>query len=66
MAGSGLVTAQSTRSVLPLSPRFEHGARVPVQRYAHGRLYMVPDERTPGYFYFIHRSLIFTYFWIAL
>ena len=37
MAGSGLATAQSTRPVLPLSPRFEHGARVPVRRYGHGR-----------------------------
>ena len=37
MAGSRLATAPSTRLVLPLSPRFEHGARVPVRRYAHGR-----------------------------
>jgi len=37
MTGSRLATAQSTRPVLPLSPKFEHGARVPVRRYAHGR-----------------------------
>ena len=37
MSGSGLATAPSTRPVLPLSPRFEHGAQVPVRRYAHGR-----------------------------
>ena len=28
MVGSGLAMAPSTRPVLPLSPRFEHGARV--------------------------------------
>jgi len=37
MADSELATTQSTRPVLPLSPRFEHGARVPARRYAHGR-----------------------------
>ena len=66
MAGSRLAMAQSTQLVLPLSPRFEHGARVLVQRYAHSWTLTVLDERTPGYFCFIHRSLIFTYFCIAL
>ena len=37
MAGSGLATTQSTRPLLSLSPRFEHGARVLARRYAHGQ-----------------------------
>ena len=36
MAGFGLATAQSTRPVPPLSPCFEHGARVPARRYTDG------------------------------
>ena len=41
MGGTGLVTVQSTRPLLPLSPRSEHRARPPPhsRRYAHGRAF---------------------------
>jgi len=35
--GTGLATAQSTRPILGLSPRFEQGARARAWPYAHGR-----------------------------
>ena len=66
MAGCGLVMAQSARPVLPLAPRFEHGAWVQSGNTPTAGLYTVLDEHTLGYFCFIDRSLIFTYFCIVL
>jgi len=45
MAGTGLATAHLTRPVLPLSPRFERGARTQARTYAHGRTVHSPRCR---------------------
>ena len=37
MGGTGLATAQSTRPLLPVSPRFEQAARAGVRPYDLGR-----------------------------
>ena len=66
MAGIRLATVQSTRlySHSLLDPSKEHelepGDTPTANRYT------VPDGDSPGYFCFIHRSLIVTYFSFAL
>ena len=57
MAGTGLATAHLTQPVLPLSPRFERGARTQARTYAHGRTLHSPGWRHSRLFKF-HSSFI--------
>ena len=52
MGGTGLATAHSTRPLLPLSPRFEQGARAQARPYAHGRTLHSPGWRHSRLFLF--------------
>ena len=60
--GDGIIDTASTPTLPYLSTehQFQPGDTPTA------RLYTVPDEHTLGYFCFIHRSLIFIYFCIAL
>ena len=66
MAGTGLATVHSTRLLLPLSPRFEKDHELEPGDTPTANRYTVLDGGSPGYFLFIYRSLIVTYFSFAL